>query len=779
MITYESTFIPVKEGRSMTYQIERDEFAPHTLPLEETLFHCANGYLGVRSNFEEGQPEGIRGVRGTYINAFYDTHPIHHPEKLFGFPETGEKILNVTDVQTIALAVNEETVNLNTLNTSGYHRFLDMRKGFSGRSAVWTGASGKRIRISTRRLASFVLPELFALEYTVEALDQLTISLGPAVYGAVSNFHDPADPRVSGTAFSPLSVESVSVDGTRIQVRSRTGESALQLCTGVDHLITSSNGSDIPVTATQTRDSASLRIETTLNPGERVTIVKKAVFCDSLRHDDPEKKAGELLDTLYADGFVEILSRQETYLASFWEAAAVSIEGDDESLRGLLFNIYHLLQCAPRDQYSHIPAKGLSGEGYEGHYFWDTEVYMLPFFLYTKPSLARNLLEYRYTTLPEARLHARELGHVRGAAFPWRTITGRECSAYYPSGSAQYHINADIAWALWRYWEATRDEDFLFTRAAEILFETARIWLETGNFYRGKFHIHTVTGPDEYTCLVNNNYYTNAMARQNLRFACIVWNYMGTNAAGERDALCKKIDLSPGEVEHWEKAAEAMELPYDRELDINPQDDSFLEKPVWDFGSTPESRYPLLLHYHHMTLSRFQVCKQADTILAYLLLDSDEEQSTIQNSYNWYEKITTHDSSLSYAAFSLMAARLGDPDKAYQYFVRTVSLDLEDIQKNTRDGIHAANMGGTWMATIQGFGGFRPVHGIPSFTPCLPPQWDSLSYRIRYRGTIMQVRINGAELFLERIDGPEQMVLVFGREYRLETDIRVPYGKED
>ncbi len=760
----------------MPYRIEHDEFTPHTLPLEETLFHCANGYLGVRSNFEEGQPEGIRGIRGTYINAFYDTHPIHHPEKLYGFPETGEKILNVTDVQSIALSVNGETVNLNTLNTSGYHRFLDMKKGYSGRTAVWTGESGKRIRISARRLASFIVPELFVLEYTVEALDGLDICLEPAVYGSVSNYHDSSDPRVSGTAFSPLSVDTVTVNGSRILVSSRTGESSLQLCTGVDHLITGPGGSEPALTVTRTRNSASLKIETTLSPGDRITILKRAVFCDSLRHNVPAEKAIEILDSLDGVNFDSILSRQQAYLASFWETAAVSIAGDDTSLRGLLFNIYHLLQSAPRDQHSHIPAKGLSGEGYEGHYFWDTEIYMLPFFLYTKPSLARNLLEYRYTTLPEARNRARELGHARGAAYPWRTITGRECSAYFPSGSAQYHINADIAWALWRYWEATGDEEFLYTRAAEILFETARIWIEIGNFHEGKFHIHTVTGPDEYTCLVSNNYYTNAMARRNLLFAGEVWDRMGVYASVERNNLCRKIDLSPDEPLFWRKAAEDMVLPYDPDLDINPQDDSFLKKPVWDFEATPESRYPLLLHYHHMTLTRFQVCKQADTILAYLLLDSGEKTSTIRNSYNRYEKITTHDSSLSYAAFSLMAARLGDSEKAFRYYVRTVSLDLEDIQKNTRDGIHAANMGGTWMATIQGFGGFRPVQGIASFTPVLPPHWSSLTYRIRYRNTVIRVHIDREELFIERIDGPAQMILVYGKEYRLDTGIRSPYG---
>ncbi|HQF72878.1 MAG TPA: glycosyl hydrolase family 65 protein [Treponemataceae bacterium] len=763
----------------MIFTIERSDFAPHTLPLEETLFHCANGYLGVRSNFEEGQPEGIRGIRGTYINAFHDTHPIHHPEKLYGFPEVGEKILNVTDVQTISVVVDGEPVNLNTLNTGSYNRVLDMQRGYSGRTALWTGETGKRIRIAARRLASFTTPELFALEYSVEALDPLTVRLGAEVRGAVSNFFDPADPRVSGSAFSPLVVESVDVTGSRILVSSRTGESALRLAVGVDHQCTHSGKADIALTGENTRDSAVLSCEVRLQPGEKITIVKKAVFCDSLRYENPEIAVHSLLDARLTENFESILATQETYLASFWDTAAISIEGDDDSLRGLLFNLYHLLQSAPRDQYSHIPAKGLSGEGYEGHYFWDTEIYMLPFFLYTNPELAKNLLEYRYTTLPEARDHARELGHSRGAAYPWRTITGRECSPYYPSGSAQYHINADIAWALWRYHEATGDEEFLFTRSAEILFETARIWMETGTFSGNKFRINTVTGPDEYTCLVNNNYYTNAMAQQNLRFAYQVHTLMENRKPEALNELSKKIALSPDEPETWNLAAETMLLPYDPEHDINPQDDSFLLKPVWDFANTPDSNYPLLLHYHPMTLSRFQVCKQADTILAYILLDSAEKESTIRNSYSLYEKITTHDSSLSYAAFSLMAARLGEAEKAYRYFNRTVSLDLDDIQKNTRDGIHAANMGGTWLATVQGFGGFRPINGVPAFTPCLPAAWQSLAYRVQFRNTVIAVLVRHDEILFEIVSGPALDIMVNGNGYHLKKHLHIHQGKED
>jgi alpha,alpha-trehalose phosphorylase len=546
---------------------------------------------------------------------------------------------------------------------------------------------------------------------------------------------------------------------------------------GVSHKISAGSCSVSGPSEKTGTGEASLTWSASMKKGNQITLNKTAVFSDSRHHSDVRGTVQSVLNRISGMTFSDFSREQEEYLNDFWRDSGIEIDGDDHTLKGLRFNMYNLLQSAPDNPVSGIPAKGLSGEGYEGHYFWDTEIYMLPFFLYTRPELARNLLQFRHTTLPQAREHARILGHKRGAAYPWRTIAGRECSTYYPSGSAQYHINADIAYAVWRYWEATEDADFIGDYGAEILFETARIWLEIGNFYRNGFHIHTVTGPDEYTCLVDNNYYTNKMARKNLETAADIHEWMKQFRPEQLSSLSGCIELKEAEVESWRKAAAAMVLPYDKERDMNPQDETFFSKPFWDFEGTPADRHPLLLHYHHMTLSRHQVCKQADTVLAYILLGDCGHESTVRNSFRYYESITTHDSSLSYAAFAILAAQLGDSEKAYEYFIETAALDLDDSHGNTKDGIHAANMGGTWLATVWGFGGFRPKGAEPSFNPVLPRKWKSLTYRIRYRGSVIEVVASQGSTRLTLTSGPPLDVFIYGDQYTLESELVVDNDK--
>jgi alpha,alpha-trehalose phosphorylase len=293
----------------------------------------------------------------------------------------------------------------------------------------------------------------------------------------------------------------------------------------------------------------------------------------------------------------------------------------------------------------------------------------IPFFLLTSPDIAKNLLIYRYGILDNARNLARTMGHKKGVLFPWRTITGDECSAFFPAGTAQYHINADVAYSFIKYYQVTDDMDFMAEYGAEVLFETARLWCDTGHFKDGSFRIDDVTGPDEYTCIVNNNYYTNVMAKYNLKWAVSVYELLNKRQPLKLNKVAEKIGLSESEVTEWGRASRNMYLPYDRELDINPQDDSFLNKKVWDFASTPREDYPLLLHYHPLTLYRHQVCKQADVVLAHFLLEDEQKLSTIKNSFDYYEKVTTHDSSLSSCIFSIIASKIGCHDKAYDYFM--------------------------------------------------------------------------------------------------------------
>ncbi len=410
--------------------------------------------------------------------------------------------------------------------------------------------------------------------------------------------------------------------------------------------------------------------------------------------------------------------------------------------QGLRFNIYQLLQGVGKDSISSITAKGLSGEGYEGHYFWDTEIYILPFFTLCNPKLAKQLLKYRHTILEAARKRAKELGHKKGAAFAWRTITGEECSGYFPAGTAQYHLNGDIAYSYIQYYLATGDKEFVKDFGAEVIFETARIWLEIGHFDKGLFKIDAVTGPDEYTAIVNNNYYTNVMAKNNLKYAVKWFNLLKEENEDYLKELCSRIALTEEEINVFEDVYKNMYLPYDEELKINAQDDSFLSKAVWDFENTPKENYPLLLHYHPLTIYRYQVLKQADTVLAHFLMEDEADFETIKNSYDYYEKITTHDSSLSCAVYSIMASKIGYMKKAYNYFIETARLDLDNTHGNTKDGVHVANMGGTWMSIVYGFMGVRIKEDHVALNPLLPDNWNNLKFKFLYKGAVVEVNIS-------------------------------------
>ena len=384
---------------------------------------------------------------------------------------------------------------------------------------------------------------------------------------------------------------------------------------------------------------------------------------------------------------------QEDYLANYWHNCYVDIEGDDELNTALKYNLFELIQSVTKDEHGSIAPKGLSGEGYEGQYFWDSEMYIQPFFTITNPQISKILISYRYETLEMAKDNAKVLGHKKGALFPWRTIMGKECSGYFPAGSAQYHINGDIAYAVISYYLATNDIDFIVSKGAEIIYETARLWMDVGSFYNNQFHINNVTGPDEYTCLVNNNYYTNVIAQYHLKWA--VKLYFEFRKLPEFKKMQKKIKLRQEEVKAFNKASKNMYLPYDEKLNINPQDDSFLQKQTMDIASISKNKFPLLLHYHPLYLYRHQVCKQADTVLAHFICEDAQSLETIRNSFNYYEKITTHDSSLSECIFSIVASKLGMGYKAFKYFGNSTKLDLLDLHKNTKDGIHTANMGVT------------------------------------------------------------------------------------
>ena len=395
---------------------------------------------------------------------------------------------------------------------------------------------------------------------------------------------------------------------------------------------------------------------------------------------------------------------------------------------------------------------------------------MQPFFTLTNPEISKSLVAYRYSTLDAARENARILGHKKGALYPWRTIMGKECSGYFPSGSAQYHIDGDIAYSTIAYYLTTKDLDFMAEKGAEIVFETARLWMDTGHFYHGQFHINDVTGPDEYTCLVNNNYFTNASAQYNLHWAVKFYHML--NEAG-KTAVIEKIGLTADEVAQMEKAEKNMYLPYDKETGINPQDDSFMQKEVWDFENTPKDHYPLLLHYHPLYIYRYQVCKQADTVLAHFIYEDAQDIETIRKSFEYYEKVTTHDSSLSTCIYSIVASKLGEEEKAYAYFGDSAKLDLFNLHHNTKDGIHTANMGGNYMAIVYGFGGLRLKESGIYFAPALPKQWESYKFKIHFEDSQIQVEVGPENSIFTLVEGTPKTIHVYGESYELKDVLTI------
>ncbi len=744
------------------WKVVEECFSPETSYRNETLFSLGNGYLGFRGNLEEGS-DGT-GLEGTYINGFYETETIKYGEIAYGFPEKSQTMLNIANSKRIRIFVEDEEFSLLKGNLTAYSRALNMREGLLKRTLVWTSPKGRTIELDFERIVHLGRKHLAMIRIRLTPVEaDYKIQVISTIDGNVTNLTVENDPRVgSGLQGKALVTENLEANGTFGLIRQKTKNSKQTVVCCVEHVLETDCRH---VCKSFTGDSTANTVyEIESNAGNTVTLTKFIVystshdFCESLL----EQESKRILSSALKLGY-DILKQEHTdILEDFWKRSDILIIGDHLLQQGIRFNLFHLLQSAGTDGRTSLAAKGLTGEGYEGHYFWDTEVFAMPFFVYTNPEISRKLLEYRYSILDKARHEARLLSHQKGVKFPWRTIAGEECSAYFPAGTAQYHINADIAYMVNKYVEATGDYDFLAKYGAEILFETARFWADLGAYIENKgnkFCINCVTGPDEYTAIVDNNCYTNLMARENLYNAVKAVRWMKTNLPEEYARLAHRLNLEENEVIEWKRAADNMYIPYDEETHIYPQDDSFLDKPVWDFTNTPAENYPLLLHYHPLVIYRHQVCKQADLVLALFLLGDLFSEEEKKENYDFYEPLTTHDSSLSTCIFSIMASEIGYRQKAFDYFMETARMDLDDYKGNTKNGVHIANMGGTWMCIVNGFAGMRTYDGTLSFRPSLPDQWQGYEFNLSFRGRLIKVTVNRYATAYQLIEGDDICIM--------------------
>jgi len=753
MIHYEIERLPdyIFPGDEWRF-VERD-FHPDFLAETETFFATSNGYLGLRGSCEEGDPVHLSG---TVINGFYESWPIIYGETAYGFAKTGQTIVNVTDAKIIRLYVDDEPLYLPTANLLRFERALDFRSGTLDRDVLWETARGKRVSVRSRRLVSLEQRHVAAIAYDVT----LENASAPVVISSELRYQPleldtGGDQRLGhGVGGRVLHPRCADAGERRIVLGHGTERSHMTLACGVDHTFET----ECPYTeeASHGPDEGRVVFSVDAQPGVPIRLIKYMAYHSSRRVSAQEllSRAQRTLDRARRDGFGTLLDQQRRHVEDFWSRADVQLSSQPAEVRGraapepehvqqaLRFNLFHVLQATSGAEGVGIPAKGLTGIGYEGHYFWDTEVYLIPFLVYTQPRIARNLLRFRFSFLDKARERARELSQ-RGALFAWRTINGEEASAYYAAGTAQYHINADIVYALRKYVNATGDDDFLFDEGAEVLVETARLWRDLGFFSEergGKFCIAGVTGPDEYNTVVNNNLFTNLMARENLRYAAETLERLRAERPDQFRKLVDRTGLDEAEPSSWRDAGEAMFLPYDEAQGIHLQDDEFLEKKPWDFEASRD-KHPLLLHYHPLVIYRHQVIKQADVVLAVFQLGDQFTHEQKKRTFDFYDPLTTGDSSLSACIQSVVASEIGYADKAVEYARYALLMDLADLGKNVKDGLHMASMGGTWMVTVYGFAGFRDHGGCFSFQPRPSEGLERLAFPLTLRGQIVDVEM--------------------------------------
>lgn len=759
------------------WQVTEEEFRVEANHHNEAIFALGNGYMGVRGTLEEdysGPSETT--TPGIYINGVYGSEEIIYGEEAPDLPERGQTILNLADWTSINLYLEGERFDMLTGRVSNYRRVLNMKEGTLTRELIWLSPGGKKIKIKIIRFLSLTSQHNGIINYNFTPLNFTgRVRLISAIKGDVCNYHHLREKKA-------LDVVDKGYAGNRGYVLQLAPSTGIMVGTAMDNRLELPEASTCNrirlVEAGRVIEQFELKVE----KGKDYNLTKY-VCLSSSRDMDEDKVKGEVLKDYLLEklaeaveaGWQQLLAEQREFLRRYWDSVDVKIYGDISLQQAFRFNAFHLLQSIGRDGRTSIAAKGLTGEFYEGHYFWDTETYVLPFYLYSQPEIARQLLLYRYHTLEEARANARRM-KLKGALYPWRTINGKEASGYFMGSTVQYHIDADIAYAIHQYFTATDDYEFLFNYGTEILIETARMWADRGSYIPlkgNKFCFNEVCGPDEYKPGVNNNCYTNYMARFNLEFAVEAVRLMEEKVPDKYLELQNRLGLEESELKKWERIARDIYLPYNEELGIYPQDDSFLFKEPIDVDAIPEEEIPLVKNWHPLVIWRYQVIKQADVILLMLLLGDKFTLTEKRTNYDFYEPKTTHDSSLSPAIYSIIASEIGYYKQAYNYFLQTARLDLDDYNDNAYQGVHTACMASTWMALVQGFAGMRNYNGQLYFNTYLPAGWDGYEFKIKFKGRQLQIKVEPDGTNYQLLRGEELTIIHQGEEVRLIKGINV------
>lgn len=726
----------------------------------ETIFAQGNGYFGMRGGIEEGYKTE---VEGTFVNAFYDTEEIIYGEVAYGYAKERQTQLLVPNTKNLILEIDEEVFNVDECKFENHNRVLDLKNGEIKRSFIWTTKNNKQIEVKISRLISMELKNIMALKLEVKPLNfSGKIKIKAGIKKDKISEIDEDDPRVSGMLkYSLETYDKFNKAGCLVQ-KSKTHNSNLGLITATQNV---SDNKMIESEIEELKDSIIEEVTLSVEENQETTLTKYAFYY----FDKIEKLEIEAEDkinyfkSLCKNTYDYYRELQNEYYEKFWNKSDVEIKGDDEIQAAIRFNIFHLIQSVGKDGKTNIAAKGLTGDGYEGHYFWDTETYVIPHFTYTNPKIAKQLLTYRYSILEKTKDRAKEMS-FKGALYPWRTINGEESSAYYPAGTAQIHINSDIMYSLRKYYEASDDIEFMLDKGLEMLVETSRFYADYADYIEGRgYCFNGVTGPDEYNALVNNNTYTNMMVRYQIQFLLKFLENIKVENIQTYENSIGKLKITEQEIRLFEDIANNIYIHYDKKRNLIGQDDSFLNKKVWDFENASKDKYPLLLHYHPMVIYKYQVIKQADLILAMLLMPENFTEEEIKANFDYYEGVTTHDSSLSECIHSIIAHQLGYNEMSYKFFENTAKTDLYDLHHNVKNGVHIASMAGSWQCIVFGFLGMKQINEVLHFNPRLPKELDSISTKISFKGRVIKVTLNREGCSYELVEGSNIQIIENGK----------------
>jgi maltose phosphorylase len=724
------------------WQIIEEGFNPQQVESSESIFSIGNGAMGQRANFEESYSGA--SFQGSYIAGVY------YPDKTKvgwwknGYPEYFAKVLNAPNWIGINVSINGTILDLNTCQSiHHFNRTLNMKEGWLKRTFRATLSNSIEVEVASLRFLSLAYDEIGAIRYRVTPLNSsAVIKYEPYLDAGIKNQDSNWDDQF-------WDVKSISSDGKKAFIEADTMKTAFKTCSFMQYeAFLNEDRIDLPYTEHQTDTKIVQAVELSINEGETFTLEKMGGYTVDRNHGSRVFDAAQkVLKTAFDLGFDQLLKVQKQSWSDIWDMADITIEGDVKAQQAIRFNIFQLNQTyLGTDPNLNIGPKGFTGEKYGGSTYWDTEAYCLPFYMATKPpKVARTLLEYRFNHLNRAIENAEKLGFTSGAAlYPMVTMNGEECHNEWEITFEEIHRNGAIAFAIYNYERYTGDRSYTLDKGIFVLIAIAKFWLQRFNFSEDKqqYVMLGVTGPNEYENNVNNNFYTNYMAKWCMEFMLETLDYIKDANNSRYEAIVEQSKLSKSDIDTMKTMVNSIYLPYSETHGVYLQQDGFLDKTLTPVAKLDPKERPINQHWSWDRILRSPYIKQADTLQTLYFFEDHFSLDSLKKHFDFYEPLTVHESSLSPCVHSIQAAKLGRMEQAYTLYLRTSRLDLDDYNCEVHEGLHITSMAGTWMSIVEGFGGMRIKNNGLHFNPQIPKQWKSYSFKIMFRDYILQVKVN-------------------------------------